>query len=330
MKTVRPTKDMAFYCLADRCPDTCCAGWEIPVDESSLARWRQLPPPWKERMEGAVTWTDGEWQFRRRDGRCVLLNAHNLCDLYAACGAEALCRTCYLHPRFVAEYGALREIMPGLSCPAWASLYLMSDAPVRFMSEEDDAPPRCNEIDGLLFYRLMKARERAMALVQNREMTLQNRLDALLALAEETDGRSERDAVTSAVLPAYLRKLQSLEILTPQWREMLRCVHPPVSQPWRDIVCEQLLVYYVFRFWLRGVYTGRVLPWAKLAVWSCVMVSALGADCQKRENFCEVVRLYSKEIEHDAENIDALYRVLCRHSGRYSVSALLRAWEELS
>ena len=329
MKTVRATKDMAFRCLADRCPDTCCAGWEIPVDDESIARWQRLPLPWREKMTVSTEWVDGERQLKRQNGRCVLLNENKLCDLYAACGVEALCRTCFLHPRFVAEYGAWREIMPGLSCPAWVSLYLMSDEPVQFMTEESDELPRCNEIDALLFYRLKKARECAIELVQNREMLLQNRLDALLALAEETDGISERDAVPRGVLPAYLCKLQSLEILTPRWRDELRRLHPAKKQPWRDIVCEQLLVYYVFRFWLRSVYTGRILPWAKLAVWSCTVVSALGADCESREEFCEIARLYSKEIEHDAKNVETLYRVLCRHTGRYSAAGLLKAWEEI-
>ena len=329
MKICRPAQDIVFRCLADQCPDTCCAGWEIPVDEESAARWQQLPPEWREKMAASTEWVNGERQLKRQNGRCVLLNEHNLCDLYGGCGVDALCRTCFLHPRFVAEYGGLREVMPGLSCPAWTALYLMSDEPVRFVTEETDELPGCNDIDGLLFYRLKKARERAFAIVQDRGIPLGERLDALLALAEETDGVTERGAVPQSVWPAYTHKLRKLEILTPRWRQLLTQSHPAVHQPWRDIVCEQLLVYYIFRFWLKGVYTGKVLPWAKLAVWSCVTVSALAADCEKREEFCEVIRLYSKEIEHDAENVDALYRVLCRHTGRYSAAGLLIAWEEI-
>ncbi|MBQ0037073.1 MAG: flagellin lysine-N-methylase [Clostridiales bacterium] len=329
MKICRPVQDMVFRCLADGCPDTCCAGWEIPVDEESAARWQKLPPEWRDRMVEATEWSSGERQLKRHHGRCVLLNERNLCELYAACGIDALCRTCHLHPRFVAEYGGLREIMPGLSCPAWAELYLMSDEKVTFITEESDELPAYNEIDASLFYRLKKAREKAFDLLQDRSIPLDKRIDALLALAEATDGVSERGDVPQSVLSAYIRKLRQLEILTPQWRELLQRSHPSVPQPWRETVGERLLIYYVFRFWLRGVYSGKVLPWAKLAVWSCISAFALAADCETREEFCEVIRLYSKEIEHNTENVDALYRVLCRHSGRYSVAGLLKAWEKI-
>lgn len=329
MKIRRPAQDIAFQCMAGDCPDTCCAGWEIPVDEASVERWQQLPQPWRQRMSASLEWVDGERQLKRSNGRCVLLNNENLCDLYAGCGEEALCRTCHLHPRFVAEYGGLREIMPGLSCPAWASLYLMTDEPVRFITEETDELPVYNDIDGALFYRLLKAREKAFFLLQDRHVPLRDRVNALLTLAEETDGITERGTVPQSVLPGYICKLRSLEILTEQWRALVERPHHKAAQPWREIVGEQLLVYYVFRFWLRGVYHGRVLPWAKLAVWSCVSVMDMAADCEKREDFCEVVRLYSKEIEHDAENIDSLYRALCRHSGRYSAAGLRKAWEEI-
>ena len=329
MKIRRPAQDIVFRCLAGSCPDTCCGGWEIPVDEESYLRWQRLPEKWKNCMTDSTMWVDGERQLKRKKGRCVLLNGENLCSLYAACGAEALCRTCYLHPRFVAEYGGLREIMPGLSCPAWAMLYLMTDEKIRFITEETDEMPACNEIDGVLFYRMMKAREKALSLLQDRSLPLAERMAELLALAQETDDTREETAALPMVLPAYIHKLQRMEILTSEWQSLLERAHPPTAQPWRETVGEQLLVYYVFRFWLKGVYSGKVLPWAKLAVWSCVVTAAIAADCQSREAYCEVVRLYSKEIEHDQENVDTLYRVFCRHSGRYSVASLLKAWEEI-
>ena len=30
-----------FKCIADRCEATCCAGWQIVVDEESLARYKK-------------------------------------------------------------------------------------------------------------------------------------------------------------------------------------------------------------------------------------------------------------------------------------------------
>ena len=30
-----------FQCIADRCPKTCCAGWQIEIDEETLERYRK-------------------------------------------------------------------------------------------------------------------------------------------------------------------------------------------------------------------------------------------------------------------------------------------------
>ena len=339
MRITKPLWDKEFQCLAGECPDTCCAGWEIPVDEQSAQRLASMEGALGERLREALIMADGEVQFARRDGRCVLLNKDNLCDLYAACGEEALCRTCHLHPRFVAQYGGRREIMPGLSCPAWVETYLMRDEPVTFVTEEtDEEITDYTDIDGALFFRLMKAREKALTLVQDRSIPIEERLRQLLQMAQELDGEEEGACTQNDVLTAYIEKLATLEILTPAWETILknhRCkrdVQVDYAHPWegfRAAVAEKLLVYDLFRFMLQGVYTGRVLPWVKLAVFHVLTVLELGKNCETREKFCEVARLYSKEIEHCAENQAALYRSFCRRSGRYSVAGLLRGIEEL-
>lgn len=330
MKICKPLKDTAFQCLAGACPDTCCAGWEIPIDETSAARYDAMQGAWGLRLRESMTEVDGERQFRRRaDGRCTLLQEDGLCALYGELGREQLCRTCDGHPRFTAEYGGLREIMPGLSCPEWTVKWLMTDEPAAFITEESDELPVWNDIDGALFYRLKKARERAFAILQDRTKSLRDRIFEYLALAEETDGAKETDT-PDRILPAYMKKLRQQEILTERWCELLSAKHLRTEQPWREIAGEQILIYYVFRFWLKGVYDGRVLPWAKFAVWSYLVICVLGADCTTRADFCEVARLYAKETEHNAENVEKLHRCLCRRSGRYSAAGLRRALEELS
>ena len=30
-----------FACIADRCEETCCAGWQIVIDEDALEKYRE-------------------------------------------------------------------------------------------------------------------------------------------------------------------------------------------------------------------------------------------------------------------------------------------------
>ncbi len=331
MLITKPNRDADFRCLASSCPDTCCAGWEIVVDDRSADRFRAMEDAMGKRLQQSLISVDGEAQLRRHpDGRCVLLNERNLCDLYALYGEGALCRTCRLHPRFVADYGARREVMPGLSCPAWIETYLLDEARVTFVTEETDDPiTDYTDIDASLFFKLYRARAVAIEMLQDRSLSIEERLRRLLALAQEMDGEREEDCPQKSILPAYRRKLLDLEILTPQWRTLLQ-QKGGSAYPEEELspLLEKVLVYDVFRFFLRGVYDGRVLPWAKYAVFHALFLRDLSRHCACEKEMCEVIRLYSKEIEHNAENIESLHRALCRRSGRWSMAGLLKAITE--
>lgn len=330
MKITKPVWDKDFRCLTTDCPDTCCALWQIPVDEESAARFRAMEGPLGDRLRLALITVDGETQFAEKDGRCVMLNDRNLCDLYASCGESALCRTCHTHPRFIAQFGARREIMPGLSCPEWVQVYLMREEKVEFVTEEtDEEITDFTEIDAAWFFQLTRARHRALELVQDRSLSLGERIRQLLALAAELDEEEDGPCPQRGVLPAYVQRLAGLEILMPAWAELLAQQPEARPQPFRDAVLEKLLVYDIFRFFLRAVYDFRVLPWVKLAVFHALTVAWVGRGCESKEEFCEVARLYSKEIEHSAENQETIHRSLCRRSGRYSAAGLLKAMAEL-
>ena len=142
------------------------------MDDESAARFTRLEGAMGERVRKSLVTVDGEVQMSRSaDGRCLLLNEKNLCDLYTLHGEGALCQNCRQHPRFVADYGARREVMPGLSCPAWIEAYLKDEEKVTFCTEETDEPIGYTDIDGALFFRLYRARAAALELLQDRGLS---------------------------------------------------------------------------------------------------------------------------------------------------------------
>ena len=40
MKRTYPDYYDDFVCIADKCPQTCCAGWQIEIDTDALKRYR--------------------------------------------------------------------------------------------------------------------------------------------------------------------------------------------------------------------------------------------------------------------------------------------------
>lgn len=50
MQITKPTFYKEFSCIAGACPDTCCAGWQIMIDEKSLQKYRRFKGPFRNRL----------------------------------------------------------------------------------------------------------------------------------------------------------------------------------------------------------------------------------------------------------------------------------------
>ena len=185
-----------FSCLAGKCPDTCCKDWQIILDEDAMARYRAMPGELGEQVRAAMLTENSETRFREQDGKCVLLREDRLCPIQAAYGAEALCRTCFTHPRFTEEYGQTAELTLSVSCPEAARLLLEHEAPLQLETTDDGGPVVPNELDPTLYMALLSARTAAIRLAQERERPFADRLALVLLLARRVqrlldEGREE-------------------------------------------------------------------------------------------------------------------------------------------
>jgi len=160
MRYIKPDYYDDFCCTADQCPDTCCAGWQIIIDDESLERYAEVQGDFGKRLRRNIDWQEGAFYQDHR--RCAFLNEQNLCDLYTVLGSEALCDTCRKYPRHVEEYEGLREWSLSLSCPVAAEIILSQKGFPTFIVEEDEEPDELEEefedFDLLLFTLLEDAR----------------------------------------------------------------------------------------------------------------------------------------------------------------------------
>ena len=102
MRYLKPHFYDKFVCTAGDCPDTCCAGWQIMIDDASLEKYKNVQGEFGKRLHGSVNWE--EECFCQNERRCAFLNDENLCDLYKALGPDALCDTCLIYPRHTEEF----------------------------------------------------------------------------------------------------------------------------------------------------------------------------------------------------------------------------------
>jgi lysine-N-methylase len=107
-----------FSCIASRCKDSCCAGWEIDIDDDSYEYYLTREGSFGDYLrENMYEDEEGGHRFRLKGPkRCAMLNDNNLCDLYTALGEEALCEVCTEYPRFCLYYGEVEQKGLSLSC----------------------------------------------------------------------------------------------------------------------------------------------------------------------------------------------------------------------
>ena len=177
-----------FQCTASACPDTCCAGWEIVIDEKSVKKYKRVKGPFRNRLHNSIDWKNTV--FKQYRHRCEFLNDENLCDIYREAGPAMLCKTCRTYPRHVEEYEGLREISLSLSCPPCAELILGCKEKVRFLTKEKaSSQEEYEDFDFLLFTNLMDARDSIIRIMQNRNLDCTLRMAMVLAFSHDLQSR---------------------------------------------------------------------------------------------------------------------------------------------
>lgn len=300
-----------FHCLAGACPDSCCKEWAVVIDEDSAEYYRNLPGALGDALRAFLQEEDGDVILAlTEERRCPMWRSDGLCRIQAELGEKALCHTCSQFPRLRHDYGDFAELGLELSCPEAARLILNSQRSESFTTQEPQVEE--SDYDATAMATLLNSRAHALRLLSDPAYSPGEALATLLLYAykvqEELDGGDSaiyspaedlrraqsiaRGGDTQELLAIY----QSLEILTPQWRHRLSV---PCASPWehRHLAMAR---YFVERYWLQAVSDLDLVCRVKFLLASCLTVKLLGGD------LLQTAQLYSKEIENDADNVEAL------------------------
>lgn len=187
----RPDYFNEFKCTADKCKDTCCAGWQIVIDEDSLEKYKKLKGDYIWKVMSCVDWETG--CFRQdNENRCAFLNPDNLCDLYKNAGEESLCKTCRDYPRHTEEFEGVREVTLSVSCPEVARLLMERVTPVNFVTEErpeEEETLGFGDFDPFLYSIIEDGRNAMVEILQNRCLSMKERAVLVLGMAHDMQRR---------------------------------------------------------------------------------------------------------------------------------------------
>lgn len=317
MRVTKPAYFDTFRCIADRCPDSCCREWDVQVDPESAEIYRALPGELGGRLRRVLQDVGGETVMTIENGRCPMWRDDGLCRIQAELGEDALCHVCREFPRLHHDYGDFLELTLELSCPEAARLILTAPAGPAVSTEVPGGEEP--EYDAEAMEVLKATREKVLGILLDTtrpvgEVLALGLLYGYQAQAELDGGEQQPFDGEAALAEAYsmakpgdpgelLEFFGSLEILTPEWEMLLR---DPAPGAWKP---EHLAIarYFVERYWLQAVSDYDLYSRVKLMAVSCLLVKTLGGDILR------TAQLYSKEIENNTDNVEAILDAAYTH-----------------
>ena len=318
MTITKPDYFDRFRCIAGACPDSCCKEWDVQVDEASAALYRSLPGDLGDRLREVLKEEDRETVMTIVDGRCPMWRADGLCRIQAELGEAALCKTCREFPRLTHDYGDFVELGLELSCPEAAKFILTQSRPVTVTEEAPGGQEP--EYDEEAMAVLKSTRETALDILFDPSHSVPEALALTLLYGYQAQGQLDGDAPQDFQPEAALDSVREfakagdprempdfflgLELLTPQWKTLLQ---NPSPVPWNRRHLA-LAGYLIQRYWLQAVSDYDLYCRVKFLVISCLLVKHLGGDIFR------TAQLYSKEIENNIDNVEALLDAAYAHS----------------
>lgn len=300
MKTIVPNYYKKFKCIADKCKHNCCIGWEIDIDDDTLAIYDNIKGSFKQQIDKGIN-RDNEVACFHLDGkgRCAFLNENNLCDIILNCGEESLCQICTDHPRFRNYYSNRTEIGLGLCCEEAGRIILSQKAD--FSLEEIDN-------DGF---------EEENTPEENRFFDFRNVLFDKIKMNNNLHLEMCKNKLYEKNVCDWADIFLSLERLEEHWTILLNelkltDIENVVIPEEFDYCFNNLLIYFTYRH-LNEFSTEKDL---KFIVLSCEIIKNLCKMHIKKygkitfEDIVEYSRMYSSEIEYSDENIEKILELL--------------------
>lgn len=316
----------SFRCIAGKCTDTCCVGWEIDVDDVSAKRYAKVKGAFGEKLRENIE--DGHFKLLAGD-RCPFLRQDGLCDMICNLGEESLCDICREHPRFVEVYGDIMEKGIGLCCEEGVRLLLESKgtatSPIAFVEREiddkpDDIPDDALEARDAIF----EEREHLFKILADHSKALNERLIELLDFAVETSGfedskqsihnkstttdSNRNSKISNNILRSWIEVLAKGESYGPAWD----CAYKELVQVSQNLEygknreCaglfvhsdgEKIIAYLLFRYYEKSLFDGNNLTKVEFAIYFWIMVQKFGTFLTK----INAIKLLSKQTEYSEE-----------------------------
>ena len=294
MKITKPDYYDKFKCIADRCSDSCCIGWEIDIDPETLKRYEQEGGELGEKLKKNIH--NGSFLLTESE-RCPFLYENGLCELICRKGESFLCEICREHPRYYEYCGDHVDMGVGLCCEEACRLLFSEDKPLGFITEgEGELDEDTRE--------LLVLRKEIIDKIQDENTSLDKLFFSLdrgiFELWDSFEPYDDRWSETSAYIKEHLDEL------------ILKQAEFDAYMKKRSCEYRRLAVYLLHRYFMRArfcapsvILEGISLYMKTQYLWDIYSYHTKGKfDSADR---IDTAKYISKQIEYSEENTEMLF-----------------------
>ncbi len=326
MFIIKPDFYDEFKCIADKCTDSCCIGWEIDVDEAAFEKYQKLQSPLGVEIRSCITKSeDGSYCFELSESeRCPFLDDTNLCRLITASGdCKLLCDICREHPRFYEWFPGVTECGLGLCCEEVCRILLENDKPFSLIEESDgeevvlETKEDIAESDFYIF--LFAFRENLYEILFSKDIDFEEKLVKVLSKTESFCGEKIKIRNYKNSLKYY----KKTEPIDENWTDYIRNLSENFQSVLNvetefkertkgDMLYSKILAYIIYRHFTKAVFDRSIKERIQFAVESvrfiylCDMKTYFENGELTIKDRIENLKNWSKQVEYSEENTDLL------------------------
>lgn len=376
MNIKKPKYFDSFSCVAGKCTDSCCIGWDIEIDDITLDKYKNS----KNNLTKKFNKYCKSGTIKFVDGVCPFLNSKKLCDIQLNLGEDMLCNVCNTFPRFCDTYGSHKEMILSLSCPEVARLILEEESCGELVSTNtNEEVSSYNTFDTSLYLKFLPVRDKMFCTIMSDAKVL-DKMNILYSESKELQDNFDASADINKIANKYL-KMSSIDYGSVDIRKYLKIIEKVlkiymgldyidarffsviesaygffrglnkilkkyqnreiiknelnmlkkrysfkvkdntidrVLELWQDDTFSKyylnLFNYFIYKHILSAVYDYNVQDKMAFSILSTMVIKFIMLYygmldfLVDKALFVEISHLYSKEIEHNEDNMKVLYK----------------------
>lgn len=175
----------SFICTADKCPENCCRGWRIHIDDDTVQKYMEMKGPRGIIIRTFMQTDDTMPYFSRRSIVCPLMTPKGLCSIQKREGEDLMPQICRKFPRDTRNYGPFAEFHLDPACTRAAEMLLESSDNITLVGSDNDIslPLYGNNDDRDFLAELVRSRAALMKLFEYGEGKDLHTLDGMFTEA---------------------------------------------------------------------------------------------------------------------------------------------------